>query len=1328
MNFQKNIAVAVLALSLLPQPCLAAVYPFEELEISTLPRLEKKLLLCEEKGISTQYERINVQTIRDFISYGKDILNIEPRKGRNVLENLEKLADEAEESLNQYLNGGRMPQEVPEFLGGAVSFDGYTIVGETDEGQRPVFLNGYNNAASDIEKINQYGVNLIQTEMGPHSYFLTPSTAKWKYSGAWSRDCRFWVNNDEFYSGNACLQIQNSNGGEMTLIQDISLPAGNYVLKFYAKGSGVSGGGVQYGTPDNVTTVKAFNPIGGTWKAYTYNFNLRSAQTVRIGIDATASIENLMIDELSLKSANTEYMTHGDFDTNFSYQVSKNDPNRGIGADYAVSAQRYLEQIEPTFDKAAANHIKIDFIISPHYFPSFLKSQGAEVSWKSAYNTFLNFDIYSELAKSTIEEYLKCILPEISQKEALMSICITNEPKYQIANIDGFFDKHPEIKAKWVDYLTNRYGTIGKLNTAHNKAYTNFNQVEMSLSAGTAQYYDTVTFNAMTLSDWHTWLAGLVRQYAPGVPIHTKQMNHIANGDGMHPERAVLGGYADLGGNDAYNLYVTATDNLSNKLFWYDFVGSFAKVPVFNSENHIIVDTGSGTTPYLPEVAQYVSADLWQGAIHGRSASVLWAWEKSFNKSNIFYDSLGSRPDAVAAAGRTTLDLNRLATVVAEFQNAEPELGILYSEASAIYESAYRGNLLSLYKSLNESGKKVTFVSENQIQANCHLKMLVVPKYTNYTNEATVTALNDYMENGGRVLTWQGNFLYNTKKFAQEEELSQQSVVIPQNDDIAVYLTENLEMLGMDSVVLNEGSVRASGVDWKYVTKNGKTWVNLCNETNAEKILSLTIDGGTKDCATNLITGETVNTAKIFLMPYTPVMLELDGGSFLPVGGFLAETETESVVLSWLNGNNSSNKQIYVLDEKDSPVFEKTLTGTAEQLTVPGLTPGSRYTAVITEGNQSKSLSFTTKRLKKTDTYIKGWGLDYRSGDAYTFDDGEFSIVSNEKHSGNSSLKLTLHNPRQAYVYYQLCRDITLQKGTTYRYTIWYKTEGYGIENKAKSRFTFYANDREYPFEEVIKTADGVWEKEEGSWHSAIFEFTPTSTKNYRWSLIVDSGGTIWLDDLSVYATSGGAITGNNLLGKTSAKVGGDFEDDSYSVVPLPLSEVDSEFMGQKELLLSWIMPDGAKRVNIYREEAGEMVLVSTTEKNTKSVLSFPYSSWHYFLTTVDAYENESETITVSGKNMGNVSPVTFYLNGQETKFLQAGNLSAEGYAYEEGELILALYEKGRLISVNKAAGSGYLKAELQIDDNPEDKQAAAFFWQRTKPLKTKTELLPQKK
>ncbi len=118
--------------------------------------------------------------------------------------------------------------------------------------------------------------------------------------------------------------------------------------------------------------------------------------------------------------------------------------------------------------------------------------------------------------------------------------------------------------------------------------------------------------------------------------------------------------------------YAEANDYLNQNIF-FDLLRSVGgDKPLFNSESHIIADNETDVIP-----SAHIRNVLWQAAVHGQAASVVWLWEQivfdedaKVNTRN----SIMNRPDNVVEHGRTVLDLLRLGKEINAFQTASSGL------------------------------------------------------------------------------------------------------------------------------------------------------------------------------------------------------------------------------------------------------------------------------------------------------------------------------------------------------------------------------------------------------------------------------------------------------------------------------------------------------------------------------------------------------------------------------------------------------------------------------------------------------------------------------
>jgi hypothetical protein len=146
-----------------------------------------------------------------------------------------------------------------------------------------------------------------------------------------------------------------------------------------------------------------------------------------------------------------------------------------------------------------------------------------------------------------------------------------------------------------------------------------------------------------------------------------------------------------------------------------DLQRSQKDAPVYNSENHLIGD--EDTEPLPPE---HVRAALWQAAVHGQGATTIWIWQRSMdpNPGNDVPGSLMYRPACAEAVGRVDLDLNRAAEEVTALQQARPDVWLVQSVSSSVWEPVRISTCSSeLYTALAFTGLKIGFVTERQLEA-----------------------------------------------------------------------------------------------------------------------------------------------------------------------------------------------------------------------------------------------------------------------------------------------------------------------------------------------------------------------------------------------------------------------------------------------------------------------------------------------------------------------------------------------------------------------------------------------------------------------------------
>ena len=390
-----------------------------------------------------------------------------------------------------------------------------------------------------------------------------------------------------------------------------------------------------------------------------------------------------------------------------------------------------------SLDEAAKHNVRIDVLLSTHYFPQWALDKWPKLARGGG--GFLNYCVDAPEAKVLVEEYLRTVIPLLKDKPALNSFCLTNEPVLNRAA------ESDNTKPMWAEYLAKVHGDVKTMNERYGTSYAEFEEVPPpgNESYDAPQFYDWCVFNQERFAAWHKWMADIVHQIAPNVPIHAKMMSmalphRFTISWGCDPE--LFGQLSDINGNDCLIRGLPSGGwaipfHLQNMS--YDLQRSLNYKPVFNSENHPTDDRSTYSVP--PE---HFRTTLWQGAIHGQGATTFWVWERTFDIASDLYGNVMDRPGCAGAVGTTCLDLNRFAGEVTALQNVKAPVAIVFSIASITRSAKYLEVVNHVYNALNYDGIKIDFISEKQLAASMmgrdlksrpitEYKMIIFPQVSN---------------------------------------------------------------------------------------------------------------------------------------------------------------------------------------------------------------------------------------------------------------------------------------------------------------------------------------------------------------------------------------------------------------------------------------------------------------------------------------------------------------------------------------------------------------------------------------------------------------------
>jgi hypothetical protein len=359
-----------------------------------------------------------------------------------------------------------------------------------------------------------------------------------------------------------------------------------------------------------------------------------------------------------------------------------------------------------------------------------------------------------------------------------------------------------------------------------------------------ARLYDAVRFNQQRFSGWHKWMADIIHSMSPELPCHAKVMNLMDDRDtvfwGTDPLQ--FAELSQINGNDCYCVpfekpRLWGTEWASQNQY-YDLQRSMKRVPVFNSENHIILDR---TKFFVP--AEHVYTAIWQGAVHGQGASATWIWQRTYDPKSDAEGLILHRAACTAAMSRCALDLMRLSREMAAIQNAAPEAAILFSHAATLQDKRYFMTRARVYEALNFCGIPIAFVTDEQVAAG-KLKdytVLVVPQAQAATR-ASVDAMRTYSREGGRVLAY------------GEDNLTRDEYgrgIAPVENITTLPSVKGVELRNVMMGALAKEGVKAPfvprasdkeipyGVEWRCAVLDGRDIVNVVNYAKDPVVMEL---------------------------------------------------------------------------------------------------------------------------------------------------------------------------------------------------------------------------------------------------------------------------------------------------------------------------------------------------------------------------------------------------------------------------------------------------------------------------------------------------------
>lgn len=881
--------------------------------------IETLISRCEAEGLPTDYETMRLEIVKKYTDYLDYEINygIAYRTEENGyteddvkaihrynIKSLNTIADEAEENLTAYLDGTKTPMQVPELKTSKTQIEGRAVTAETELNgvteRSKVFLNGYGHysAYEQYDFLKKTGSNLIQTEIGLSAYCREANgITDWITAYHLKPEAEMTITDEAYRRGGKSLKITNktpiTSSYYLQLYQPVKVePATKYTFSFYAKGENITN--FVYKTTASGTFKRITYSDAVTlddWTKYEVTYTTGAEQTIeKLYLSTEGATDVLYIDDVSFKrtDGNTNLISNGSFE-------EQDGEDKILDADYYE-----LWQFEERLKEAEEKNVKVDVLLASHYFLWSLAEQYPDMLER---DTSMGFRLSHEAVRRALKFNAQTIAELVSKYDCVNSICMANEPKHnpKLGGEESFY------RDDYTAFFEREYGTIANYNSVYGTKYSEFSQIPMLATNVSSRCdvaaYDYVKFAEEIAADWVKFMQESIREVSD-VPVHLKTMRSVGWSEdddnrwlyavGFDPQE--YSDYVDINGNDSGLMFPANYDGdfseyaeyrLMTQSMLYDYHMSIKEAPVYNSEDHLLAN---GDKTYRSEHGKLIGAAQWMGAVHGRAMQAVWIFDRSESRAET-YESIMYRPDLCEVIGEANLDLNRLADEVYSVIDKPFNIGIFYSDASRNYSYTLMNTVYKAYKACLYNGTRPGFVVEKQLEKLNNYKVVILP-YVTHIPDTALSALKEYVQNGGKIISLGSTLAYNERGVAHSSAdisailgkavsipVSAETRYIANVDEMAIYnaVYDATVNYGLCDVEIKDAQTGARVYEVEYLASelDGDRIISICNyDWDADKTVNIYVDGELVTQSLELRSGEAVGES-LTLKSCEPVLIKI---------------------------------------------------------------------------------------------------------------------------------------------------------------------------------------------------------------------------------------------------------------------------------------------------------------------------------------------------------------------------------------------------------------------------------------------------------------------
>ncbi len=463
-----------------------------------------------------------------------------------------------------------------------------------------------------------------------------------------------------------------------------------------------------------------------------------------------------------------------------------------------------------------------------------------------------------------------------------MASALNNKPIVVCASVargPQFKYDGEEVRQHFISRVEERYPDRIELNRLWRSHLADYDEItiwgehpEYRYQNRRAYQYEWQTFHRELITLALARLEQDLAEYAPSVPTTVTLPNSaFSTGETRYDvNREAVAAMMDLHGCSAASGPGETLYAMSYPLpqAYYTLMRSYApSKPVMNFAGDIELDGVHSSA----ERGALTRSAVWEAVMSGVNGLALPA-----------RSAVPECPEALAAFVFAARDINRLAPVVAAFQQAPPEIAILFSEASKIMDDGipHLESAKFAFEGASFAGFTIRFITESQINAGAlsAIRVLILPE-TMAVSDATFELLSQFVDDGGTVARVGTPIPYNERGHSRNDVIrSTSSTVLVRGMNLP---TEYLHAMdaAQDSGALpeiarpiNAFGYPLEGVRSRYVEYEGDGYLYIINLRRNPVTCNIT---GVSNSGRDLIQGRDIVFPRV-LPPLEPMLIRME--------------------------------------------------------------------------------------------------------------------------------------------------------------------------------------------------------------------------------------------------------------------------------------------------------------------------------------------------------------------------------------------------------------------------------------------------------------------